>query len=146
MRFSGEMIVTFILGPITVRSVLLGALLFLVTFSINLAIVSFVLVRIPSNYFDKEHSRAFLSDRPPVIRYLGIIGKNLLGVLLVALGIVLSFPGVPGQGILTILLGIMLLDFPGRRNLEYKLVSRPSVFRTINKLRHRFGNANLTLD
>jgi hypothetical protein len=40
----------------------------------------------------------------------------------------------------------MLLDFPGRRNLEYKLVSRPSVFRTINKLRHRFGKSNLTLD
>lgn len=140
------MVLTFILGPITLRSVLLGALLFLVTFSINLAIVSFVLVRIPSNYFSKNHPRAFLSDRPPVIRYLGIVGKNLLGVLLVALGIVLSVPGVPGQGILTILLGIMLLDFPGRRSLEYKLVSRPSVFRTINKLRHRFGKSNLTLD
>lgn len=146
MRFPGVMILTFILGPITLRSVLLGALLFLVTFSINLAIVSFVLVKTPSNYFSNEHPRAFLSGRPPVIRYVGIVGKNLLGALLVALGIVLSVPGVPGQGILTILLGIMLLDFPGRRNLEYKLVSRPSVFRTINKLRHRFGKSDLTLD
>ncbi|MEP6912514.1 MAG: hypothetical protein ABI923_07155 [bacterium] len=137
---------TFILGPITLRSVLLGALLFLVTFSINLAILSFVLVKIPANYFRKDHSRAFLSDRPPVIRYLGIVGKNLVGALLVALGIVLSVPGVPGQGILTILLGIMLLDFPGRRSMECKLVSRPSVFSTINKLRHRFGKSNLTLD
>ena len=137
---------TFILGPITLRGVLLGALLFVVTFSINLAIVSFVLVKIPSNYFSKDHSRSFLSDRPPVIRYLGIVGKNLLGVLLVALGIVLSVPGVPGQGLLTILLGIMLLDFPGRRSLEYKLVSRPSVFKTINKLRHRFGKPDLVLD
>src|SRR6266480_2145790 len=140
------MILTFILGLITLRSVLLGALLFLVTFSINVAIVSFVLVRIPSNYFSKEHPRAFLSDRPAVIRYFGIVGKNLCGALLVVLGIVLSVPGVPGQGILTILLGIMLLDFPGRRNLEYKLVSRPSVFRTINKLRHKFGKPTLVLD
>ena len=137
---------TFILELITLRGVLLGVLLFLVTFSINLAIVSFVLVKIPANYFSREHSRAFLSDRPPVIRYLGVVGKNLLGALLVALGIVLSVPGVPGQGILTILLGIMLLDFPGRRSLEYKLVSRPSVFKTINKLRHRFGKPALVFD
>jgi len=128
------------------RGVLLGPLLFLVTFSINLAIVSFVVVKIPANYFSKDYSRAFLSDRPPVIRYLGVVGKNLLGALLVALGIVLSVPGVPGQGILTILLGIMLLDFPGRRSLEYKLVSTPSVFKTINKLRHRFGKPALLLD
>jgi len=137
---------TFILGLITLRGVLLGLLLFLVTFSINLAIVSFVLVKIPANYFSKDYSRTFLSDRPPVIRYLGVVGKNLLGALLVALGIVLSVPGVPGQGILTVLLGIMLLDFPGRRSLEYKLVSRPSVFKTINKLRHRFGKPALLLD
>ena len=140
------MIFTFIFGPITLRSALVGALLFLVTFSINVAIVSFVLVKIPANYFSKDHSRAFLSDRPPVIRYLGVVGKNLLGALLVALGIILSAPGVPGQGILTILLGIMLLDFPGRRSLEHKLVSRPSVFKTINKLRHKFGKPALVLD
>jgi len=140
------MMLTFIWGPITLRGVLLGALLFLVTFSINLAIVSFVLVKIPANYFNKDHSRSFLSDRPPVIRYLGVVGKNLLGALLVALGIILSVPGVPGQGLLTILLGIMLLDFPGKRSLEYKLVSRPSVFKTINKLRRKFGKPDLVLD
>ena len=136
----------FVLGLISTRGVLLGALLFIVTFSINLAIVSFVLVKIPANYFSKDHSHAFMSGRPPFIRYLGIVGKNLLGVVLVALGIVLSLPGVPGQGILTILLGIMLLDFPGRRSLEHKLVSRPRVFNAINKLRHKFGKPNLVLD
>lgn len=140
------MMLTFVLGLITVKGVLLGVLLFLVTFSLNLAIVSFVLVKIPANYFSKDHSPAFLSGRPPVIRYLGVVGKNLLGVLLVALGIVLSLPGVPGQGLLTILLGIMLLDFPGRGSLEHKLVSRPTVFKTINKLRHRFGKPSLVLD
>ena len=141
-----KMMLAFVLELITTRGVLLGALLFLVTFSINLAIVSFVLVKIPANYFSKDQSRAFLSGRPPVLRYLAVGGKNLLGVLLVALGIVLSLPGVPGQGILTILLGIMLLDFPGRRSLEHKLVSRPRVLNTINKLRHRFGKPNLVLD
>lgn len=137
---------TFVLALITLHGVLLGVLLFVVTFSINLAIVSFVLIKIPADYFKKDNERAFLSERPPIVRYLGLVGKNLLGVLLVALGIVLSVPGVPGQGLLTILLGIMLLDFPGKGSLEYKLVSRPSVFKTINKLRHRFGKPSLVLD
>jgi uncharacterized membrane protein YbaN (DUF454 family) len=87
-----------------------------------------------------------LADRPAVVRVLAIIGKNVLGLLLVALGIVLSLPGVPGQGILTILLGIMLLDFPGRRRLEHWLVSRQKIFSAINKLRQRFRKPALVLD
>lgn len=137
---------TFVLEWITLRGALLGALLFLVTFTISLGIVAIIMVKIPANYFSKEHSPEFLAGYPPAIRIVGFVGKNLLGVLLVALGIVMSLPGVPGQGILTILLGIMLLDFPGRRNLELKLVSRPRVFNAINKLRHRFGKPSLVLD
>lgn len=137
---------TFVFGSITLRSVLFATLLFVVTFIISLAVVSFVLIKIPPDYFHKDHTREFLAHRSPLIRALAAVGKNVLGVLLVALGIVMSVPGVPGQGILTILLGIMLLDFPGKRDLEYKLVSRPQVFRAINKLRQRFGKPALVLD
>lgn len=131
---------------LTWRSVIIAVLLFLVTFTISLVIVSIVLVKIPATYFQQDHPQSFLSDHSPTVRMLAIIGKNLLGVVLVVLGIIMSVPGVPGQGILTILLGIMLLDFPGRRKLEYKLVSRPAVFKTINKLRHKFGKPEIELD
>lgn len=137
---------TFVLGLITWRGALLGALLFLVTFAISLGIVALIMVKIPENYFRKDHFPEFLSGYHPAIRIIGFVGKNVLGVLLVTLGIVMSIPGVPGQGILTILLGIMLLDFPGRRSLELKLVSQPRVLKTINKLRHRFGKPSLVLD
>ncbi|MDQ2922125.1 MAG: hypothetical protein M3R52_11015 [Acidobacteriota bacterium] len=137
---------TFVFGPITLHDALLAGLLFLVTFAFSLAVVSFILVKIPATYFQKDHPRDFWSNRHPSIRYLGMFAKNVLGVLLVALGIVMSIPGVPGQGILTILLGIMLLDFPGKRSMENKLVSRPQVFKAINKLRHRFGKPSLVLD
>nr|ALS89399.1 TIGR02611: TIGR02611 family [uncultured bacterium] len=140
------MLTFFVLDFITLRGALLGALLFVVTFAISLAIVSFIMVKIPANYFREDYSTAFLSGRHPLIRLIGMVGKNILGVLLVALGIVMSIPGVPGQGILTILLGVMLLDFPGRRGLERKLVGRPQVFKTINKLRHRFGKPALVLE
>jgi amino acid transporter len=133
-------------GSITRQSVILGGLLFVVTFAISLAIVSFIMVSIPFDYFRKDRPRKLWSDRHPAVRFLGVFVKNLLGVVLVVLGIVMSIPGVPGQGILTILLGIMLLDFPGKRDLEHKLVSRPTVLNAINKLRHRFGKDRLVLD
>lgn len=131
---------------ITLKSVLLGVLLFLITFSISLAIVSFIMVKIPADYFKKDRQRKVLPNHSPAIKILAIAGKNILGILLVVLGILMSLPGVPGQGILTILLGVMLLDFPGKQALEHKIVSRPRVLNAINKLRHRFGKPELVLD
>jgi hypothetical protein len=128
------------------QRILLGVVLFLVTFSISLGIVTVIMVKIPPDYFRKGRPKTILPNSPRTVRYLAIIGKNLVGVFLVALGIVMSLPGVPGQGFLTILLGVMLLDFPGKETLEQKLVSRPQVLRTINKLRHRFGKPELVLD
>ena len=137
---------TLAIGLPSWQNILIGVGLFLVTFTISLAIVSFIVVKIPNDYFHKDHPRELWGDKPPAIRYLLIAGKNLLGFILVVLGIILSIPGVPGQGFLTILLGVMLLDFPGRRDLERKLVTRPQVRNAINKLRHRFGKSELVLD
>jgi hypothetical protein len=137
---------TDVFGSITWQSALLAVLLFVVTFAISLAIVSFIMVRIPPDYFHRDRPRDLWSDRHPAVRWLGMFAKNLLGVVLVVLGILMSIPGVPGQGVLTILLGIMLLDFPGKRSLEYKLVSKPQVLKTINKLRQRFGKPSLVLE
>jgi hypothetical protein len=134
------------LSSLTLRGVLLGVGIFLVTFAVNLVIVSFILVKMPADYFRNSRTNKFLRDRSPAIRTLGIIGKNVLGVLLVVLGVLLSLPGVPGQGLLTILLGVMLLDFPGLRRLERWLVSRPKVFAAINQLRHRFSKPPLVID
>jgi len=134
-----------IFATMTRQSVLLGVLLFVVSFAISLGIVSFILVKIPTDYFQENRPHEFWSGRHPAVRLLGITGKNLLGIILVALGVVMSIPGVPGQGILTILLGIMLLDFPGRRKFERRIVSQPRVLKNVNKLRHRFGKPELVL-
>lgn len=128
------------------RGLLWGFLIFLVTFTVSIAITIVVLIKLPATYFKAEHGREFWVERHPALRWSGLIGKNLLGAFLVLLGVVMSLPGVPGQGVLTILLGVMLLDFPGKRALELKLVSRPKVLRTINRIRHRFDRPPLLLD
>ncbi|MGH9943466.1 MAG: hypothetical protein ACRD9R_14060 [Pyrinomonadaceae bacterium] len=130
----------------TGRGMIVGVLLFLVTFCVSLGITALVLVKLPATYFKAEHDRQFWIERHPVMRWTGLVVKNLLGVVLVLLGIVMSLPGVPGQGLLTILLGIMLLDFPRKRELELKLVSRPKIFAAINRLRARFHKPPLVLD
>ncbi len=131
---------------ITLQGVLVGLVLFVITFSISLGVVTLIIVKLPATYFKEDHPRDFWTDKHVGIRAAGIVGKNLLGLMLVALGIVMSLPGVPGQGILTILFGIMLLDFPGKRRLERRLIGRPSVFRAVNRLRAKFGKPDLVLD
>jgi hypothetical protein len=130
----------------TLKGVLIGLAIFVVTFAVSLAVVSVILVKIPETYFHADHPRDLWTDKPAPVRIAGMIGKNVLGVLLILLGVVLSLPGVPGQGILTILLGVMLVDFPGKRRLERKLISRPSVLNTVNRLRHRYGKPALVLE
>jgi hypothetical protein len=101
-----------------------------------------VLARLPENYFVSGR-RAF---RPRTVRgWLLKIAKNLGGVVLVALGLVLSVPGVPGQGILTILLGIMLLDFPGKYRLERRIIRIRRVHTFINRVRRRLGRQPLEI-
>ncbi len=134
------------LGMIGWKGAILGIVLFLITFSVSLGIVSFIMIRIPADYFKKDNPRKILPNHRRAVRGAVLVGRNILGAFLVGLGIVLSLPGVPGQGLLTILLGIMLLDFPGKRTLEYKLVSRPNVRGAINKLRSKFGKPELILD
>src|SRR5262245_66489422 len=131
---------------LTWRKILLGVGIFLVSFFANLGIVSFILVKLPADHFSKSRKTKFWSGPHPLLHAAGIVSKNIAGVLLVALGIVLSLPGVPGQGLLTVLLGVMLLDFPGRTTLEQKLLSKPSIVNAINRLRGRFGKPPLQLN
>ena len=128
------------------QQIALGVVLFVVTFVLSIGAVTYVLVKLPPTYFQASHSRDFWTDRHRAVRWSGMLLKNLFGLVLLLLGIIMAFPGVPGQGVLTILLGLMLLDFPGKRQLEYRIVSRPKVLKAINRLRARFDRPPMVLD
>lgn len=128
------------------RSIVWLIIFSVITFVTSIVITILVVIRLPDTYFKASHGREFWVERHPALRWGGLVVKNLLGAFLVLLGVLMSLPGVPGQGVLTILLGVMLLDFPGKRRLELKLVSRPKVLRTINRIRQRFDRTPLQLD
>ena len=73
-----------------------------------------------------------------------LAAKNLLGYLLIVAGIAMLL--LPGQGVLTMLLGFIMVDLPGKYRFERWLVARPLVLRSINMLRRRAGREPLILD
>jgi hypothetical protein len=121
----------------------LAAAIFLLSFVLGIAAFVALVVALPVRYFLDEHS--LWTGSNPLVRLLGLIGKNLLGLALIALGVVLSIPGIPGQGLLTILIGVMLLDIPGKHCLVQRFVRRPGVLRTLNRFRAWFGRPPLVV-
>jgi hypothetical protein len=109
--------------------------------SIGLAVA--IVVHWPANRFSDTHAPA---KGAPLIEVLHAIGRNLAGLVLILLGIAMSLPGIPGQGVLTIIIGITMMDIPGKRGLERRLISRPRILRVINGMRARFRRAPLELD
>lgn len=119
-------------------------LLTIVTFVGSMAAVACLLVRLPPTYFLERHHHGRQLDRHPVLHWSAVILRNLLGVVLVGIGILMLF--TPGQGVLTVLMGIMLMDFPGKRAFERKLLARHSVQSAINRLRAKSGRPPLLFE
>jgi hypothetical protein len=46
---------------------------------------------------------------------------------------------LPGQGVLTLCVSLFLLDFPGKRRLERRILGYPPVLHALNRLRTRAG-------
>ncbi|PWQ98742.1 PGPGW domain-containing protein [Leucothrix arctica] len=105
-----------------------------VMFVLSLLIVPIVVIRIPDDYFSVSRKNIKpWAKHHPVVRTLLITGKNLLGLMLLVMGILMLV--LPGQGLLTILLGIGLIDFSGKHDLIEKIVTMPKVLKSINWIR-----------
>jgi UPF0716 family protein affecting phage T7 exclusion len=59
--------------------------------------------------------------------------KNITGLVLIIAGIIMLV--LPGQGLITLTMGLLFINFPGKRKLECKLISNQKVLRSINWLR-----------
>lgn len=131
-------------ASLTLGRFLFGAGLFLGSILVNFVAIGVVLVTIPANYFSSHYKRDFLPNSPWLTRWGAVIAKNLVGILLLLIGIAMLI--LPGQGILTILIGLIMLDIPGKRPLEARIIKRPSVLSAINKLRAKYNKPPLELD
>jgi hypothetical protein len=109
----------------------------------TLIAIPFILVRLPADYFDIRVPRTWMEDHHPVLRLFGHIVKNVVGAIFVFAGFLMLF--LPGQGVLTMLIGISMLDFPGKRKIEATLIGQPTVLSVINSMRQKFNKPPLRL-
>ncbi|MDP1563667.1 MAG: PGPGW domain-containing protein [Pirellulaceae bacterium] len=111
-------------------------LLSVVTLIFSVVVLPIVMVRLPADYFVRRPVKDW-PTRSPAAHITLVVLKNLLGVVFVLAGIAMLV--LPGQGLLTIFIGILLLDFPGKRRVERWLIRLPRLLQTANWMRARYG-------
>ena len=112
------------------------ATLSLMTFLLSLIVIPWIVIRLPADYFTNEaRPKLPFKDAHPVIGLSINLIKNILGVILIIAGILMLV--LPGQGILTILIGLGLVNFPGKYRLERYLVTKTGALTVMNWLRKK---------
>jgi hypothetical protein len=109
-----------------------------ITFLVSLLLIPFLISRASAGYFlihpsivEQRHKRH------PVIALVIKIIRNSLGGLLCFAGFMMLF--LPGQGLLTILIGVSLLDVPGRQKVLNRLIHRHAIQHALNWIRRKTG-------
>jgi hypothetical protein len=116
----------------------------IVTLLGSLVALPVLLARMPADYFvTDEPPPDSWRGHHPVLRIAILIVKNAFGGVLLLAGLAMLV--LPGQGLLTILIGLMLVDFPGKRRLEIQIVRRRPIHRAIDWIRRRAHQPPLQL-
>ena len=116
----------------------------LAMFVLSLVVFPLVVISLPPDYFVRgRRGPVRRLRRRPLLWAAVRVMKNLLGAALIAAGVAMLV--LPGQGLLTILMGLALTNFPGKFTLERRLVRVPSVGRTLNRIRAAAGRPPLAI-
>ena len=116
----------------------------LLTMLVSAIAIPFVVARIPADYLVNDQVSRALSERSnPLRRLVLLILKNIFGWLLILAGIVMLI--APGQGLLTVFVGLTLINFPGKRRFLRALLRRPSIHRVANWIRAKCHVAPMQL-
>jgi hypothetical protein len=97
--------------------------------------MGWAIVQLPTDYFTRKKRPLSVWEEHPMLRPLYLVVKNLIGFILILAGIAMLV--LPGQGVLTIVVGMVLINFPGKFRLERWLATRPPVWRSLNWLRKK---------
>ncbi len=119
-------------SPTGLAAIALGSALLSI---VSLGAASWVVLRLPPDYLRREHPRPARFARGWLVWAL----RNVAGGVAVVLGLAMIV--LPGQGLLTLAAGLALLDFPGKRRMERRVLGAPRVLRAVNRFRRRAGRA-----
>lgn len=116
------------------------------SFLVSVIGVPWYVKRLPEDYFSRREQEALgIGPTPRTLADSALaVLRNALGAVLVLAGLAMLI--LPGQGMLTLLVGVMMMDFPGKRRLQRRLLAVPSVLTVVNKLRERSGEPPLIVE
>ncbi len=114
----------------------------IITFLGTLIVIPFIVVRIPADYFKCEKRKPLRRRKPYSLLHILLLAlKNLLGFTFLIAGFAMLL--LPGQGLVTILIGLMMLNFPGKFAVELRIVQQPTVLSAINWMRIKANRSAL---
>jgi hypothetical protein len=105
----------------------------------SLIAVPLVLLRLPKDYLHREHK--LVREWPRFLYLPSMVLKNAFGALFLLSGLAMLI--LPGQGLLTLFIGLVMLDFPRKQLLVRRILGYWRFLRVINRLRTRFGKPGL---
>ena len=107
----------------------------------TLITVPLLIIILPSRYLVEDRLCRPMSRWTTYIFY--ILFKNMLGGLFIIAGLFMLI--LPGQGLVTLAIGFMLINFPGKRKLVLQITRRQGVRTMINRLRAKAAKPPLEL-
>ena len=114
----------------------------LFVFIFSLVSIKWLVALIPTDYFVKKNISKSKKSYS-LLWLMSIIVKNIIGYTLILGGILMLV--LPGQGLFTILMGLILSNYPGKYTIEKRIISIPSILKTINWLRKKSNKPRLKI-
>mgnify|MGYP001192272956 CR=1 FL=1 len=114
-----------------------------ILFLLSLLGISWLISMIPYNYFVDEKRVSFIKMKNPLMWLLIMILKNAIGLALILCGILMLI--LPGQGVLTIITGLIFLDYPGKFRFERLLVKNKLILNSMNWIRRKLDKPDLII-
>jgi hypothetical protein len=114
----------------------------LFVFIFSLVSIKWLVALIPTDYFVKKNISKSKKSYS-LLWLMSIIVKNIIGYTLILGGILMLV--LPGQGLFTILMGLILSNYPGKYTIEKRIISIPRILKTINWLRKKSNKPRLKI-
>ncbi|URQ72362.1 hypothetical protein M9C84_00635 [SAR86 cluster bacterium] len=112
-------------------------------FLLSLLGLSWLISIIPHNYFVDKKRVSLIKIKNPLMWLPIIIIKNSIGLVLILFGILMLI--LPGQGVLTIITGLIFLDYPGKFRFERSLVRNKLILNSMNWIRRKLDKPDLII-
>lgn len=111
----------------------------LAMFVVSVLLVPVFVQILPEDYFVRRKIRTKPPWVPFPLHVLYLVAKNIVGIVLIVLGLAMLV--LPGQGLLTLIVGVILTDIPGERQAFLLICRKTPVLRAMNWLREKKGVA-----